>query len=119
MTVQPVRFNVVKREKFGENFPGVRHTRLFSEYEFLFRITEECLVLNFQDFSPIVVSEGNPLFLPTTDLFVAFLAIFLAEQNSMSCLGAQLTFHFEHKTPAGPSLRDMNLSGIINICTDD
>ena len=67
----------------------------------------------------IVVSNVNFLWFPTTNLFVAFLANFLAEQNPMSCLGAQLTFHFEHKTPAGPSLRDMNLSGIINICTDD
>ena len=77
------------------------------------------VVLYFESGPIAPVTQVDFLFLSTANLFVAFIANFLADQNVMSCVRGDLTPHFEHKTPAGPSLRDMNLSGIINICTDD
>ena len=77
----------------------------------------ECAVLYSQDKDPVIVSDVKFL-LPLTDLFVAFVAHFLADQNLVSCVGGDLTFHFENKTFAGHSFWNMNLNGIINICTN-
>ena len=50
------------------------------------------------------------LFLPTTNLFVAFITNFLADQHVMSCLGGDLTFHFRDEALAGLSLWNIDLN---------
>ena len=57
------------------------------------------------------MSQVNSLFLPTANLFVAFITDFLVDQNVMGCLGGDLTLHFRYETLAGLLTRDMNLNG--------
>ena len=77
----------------------------------------EGIVLYFQDIN-IIVSEGNLLFLPTTNLFVAFMTNLIADQNVMSCVGTDLTFHFRQETLAGFVTWNGNLNENINIYTN-
>ena len=56
------------------------------------------------------VTQVDFLWFPTTNLFVAFIANFLADQNVMSCVRGDLTPHFEHETLFGFSLWYMNLN---------
>ena len=63
-------------------------------------------------------SQVNILWFPTTNLFVALATNILADQNVMSCVGGDLTFHCCHKTLTQPLTRDFNLNKIINICRD-
>ena len=63
----------------------------------------------------IVVSNVNFLWFPTTDLFVAFITDFLADQNIMSYPRGDLAFNFEHKALTRPLPRNMNLNGILSI----
>ena len=78
----------------------------------------ERVVLNYKPRTR-TVTKVDFLFFPTANLFVAFETYFLADQNAMRCFGVDLTFHLEHKTLTGLLTRDMNLNGIINICSDD
>ena len=120
VTVQPVGFNVVKREKLGENFPFVRHIRtitVFIAFQSSGNMNHR-VVLYFETLPITPVTQVDFLFLPTTNLFVAFKTNFLADQNVMSDVGADFTFHFCNNTLARPLPRNMNLNGIINICTD-
>ena len=120
VTVQPVGFNVVKREKLGEKFPVVRHDRIFTVYiEILFSGSmNHRVVLYFERSKITPVTQVDFLFLPNANLFVAFIINFLADQNLMTRFGVDLTFHFCDKTVTGLLTRDMNLNGIINICTE-
>ena len=74
------------------------------------------VVLQYKKLPITPVTQVDFLFLPTANLFVAFVTYFLADQNAMRCFGVDLTFHLEHKTLTGLLTRDMNLNGIINIC---
>ena len=65
------------------------------------------------------VTQVDFLFLPTTNLFVAFITNFLADQNVMSCVRVNLTLHLSEKTLGWLLIWNMNLNGIINIFTDD
>ena len=77
------------------------------------------VVLHFQDHMIVIVTHIDFLWFLTASLLVAFITNFLADQNVMSCVGGDLTFHFENKTFAGHSFCwNMNLNGIINICTN-
>ena len=79
----------------------------------------ERVVLNYKPRTR-TVTKVDFLFFPTANLFVACtIANFLADQNFMSRLGGDLTFHFCNETLSGLLMRDMSLNGIINICTDD
>ena len=49
------------------------------------------------------------LWFPITNLFVAFITNFPADQHVMSRAGGDLTLHFEDKTLSGHSLWYMNL----------
>ena len=79
----------------------------------------ERVVLYFERLPIPPVTQVDFLFLPTTNLFEAFITNFLADQNIMCCARVDLTFHFCDKTLTGLLTRDMNLNEIINICTDD
>ena len=76
------------------------------------------VVLHFETKPITPVTQVDFLFLPTANLFVAFVTYFLADQNAMRCFGVDLTFHLEHKNLTGLLTRYINLNGIINICTD-
>ena len=65
------------------------------------------------------VTQVDFLFLPTANLFVTFETNILADHNGMCDIGIYVTFYCCHKTVTRPLMRDMNLDGIINICTDD
>ena len=53
----------------------------------------ERVVLNLE-IPPITpVTQVDFLWFPTTNLFVAFVINFLADQNAMSCVGGGLTLH--------------------------
>ena len=73
-------------------------------------IGHQCVVLDFQDIIVIIEPQVNLLWFPTTNLFVAFVTDFIADQDGMSCLGIDLTFHFRDKTLTGLLTRDMNLN---------
>ena len=122
VTVHPVGFKVVIWEKRGQNFPVVRHSCAFGPYivcEFSWWKMKKGVVLHFQLKRIIIEPQDDFLFLPTTNLLVAFVTNFLADQSVMSCVGGGLTFHFEHETLGRFVARNLNLNGIINICTDD
>ena len=76
------------------------------------------VVLHFHDLRIVIVTHINFLWFPTAYLLVAFITNFLADQNVVSCVGGDLTFHLKNKTFDGHSFWNMNLNGIINICTD-
>ena len=63
----------------------MRHGRFLSENVILCWIFVECAVLYSQDKDPVIVSDVKFL-LPLTDLFVAFVAHFLADQNLVNCV---------------------------------
>ena len=112
VTVQPVGFNVVKREKQPENLPGSGHIGMNSSHPgFWGFIRNKSVVLNQHKRGIIIVSNVNFLWFPSTDIFVATRnGDFLADHNVMTCLGSDLTFYFEHKTGAGPSCWNMDLN---------
>ena len=64
------------------------------------------------------VTKKHFLWFPATNLFVAFITNFLADQNVMSSFSVDLTFHLKNKTFAGHSFWNMNLNGMINIRTE-
>ena len=76
------------------------------------------VVLHFETIPITPVTQVDFLFLPTANLFVAFVTYFLADQNTMTCSRVDLTLHFCDKTLTGLLTRYINLNGIINICTD-
>ena len=127
MTVQPVGFNVVKREKFRENFPVFRHIFLFTVdtigsstwvfWSFSWGkiitglwIRNQCIVLHCHEGGVIIESQVNFCFLPNTNLFVAFITNFLADQNVMSGARGDLTFYFRDEALAGLSLWNIDLN---------
>ena len=115
--MQPVGLDVVKREKLAENFPFLGKNRICTVYivrSFSGNMNHH-VVLNFERIPIPIVTQVDFLFLPTTNLFVAFPTNFLADQNIVSCARAGLTFHFRDETLTGLHLRYMNLNGIINI----
>ena len=79
----------------------------------------ERVVLYFE-ISPRIVIEPQVDFflLPTTNLLVALITNFLADQDIMRCVGGGLTLHVGEKTLGRFISRNMNLNGIINIYTD-
>ena len=75
----------------------------------------ERVVLNYE-IPPITpVTQVDFLWLPTANLFVAFVINFLADQNAMSCVGGGLTLHLTDKTVRRFCGRNWSLNGIINI----
>ena len=70
---------------------------------------KEGVVLYFKTRWTIIVTQVDFRFLPITNLFVAFITSFLANQNVMSCARGDLTFHFRDEAVAGLSLWNLNL----------
>ena len=81
----------------------------------------ERVVLYFEIIEKKIVTQVDFLWFLTANLFVAFISNFLvhADQNTMSCVGGGLTFHLGEKAFGRFISRNMNLNGIMNICTDD
>ena len=120
VTVQPVRFDVVMREKKRENFPGLRHPGFLSLHKWLCGGWSKWVVLYCHEVRVVIVSNVNFPWFPFTNIFKATRSTdFLADHNVMSFVGRELAFHFEHKTFRGLSLWNVNLNQIINICTNN
>ena len=104
----------MKREKLGENFPGLRHCRTFSVYECLWWNCSKRVVRYPHIFVPIVVSNVNFSWFSSTNIHVSTRdPDILADHNDhnvMSYVGGHLTFDFCRKTVTGFSLRNMNLN---------
>ena len=79
----------------------------------------ERVVLYFQSHPITPVTKVDFLWFPTTNLFVAFIDNFLADQNVMCCVRVYKAFKFSDKTLTRPLPWYLNLNWIINICTDD
>ena len=67
----------------------------------------------------MIVTQVDFRLLSTTNLLVAFINDFFADQNVMSGAGGDLTLHFCNEALTRLSSWNMNLNGIINIRKDD
>ena len=75
------------------------------------------VVLYFERLPIPPVTQVDFLFLPTTNLFEAFITNLLAYQNIMNFLGGDLTLHLCDEALGRPLRRNMDLKGIINTTT--